>query len=196
MRSASNLPWFKLKSYSLKGSLSSNQEIIKNTVNKYPGLRFYEIKKETKLANGTLQHHLSQLTKSNNLKAKYMDTVPRYYNYDLEDTNQIILLRLRQITTSKIIKSLLKNECQTFAQLVKFSKKSPGTVSIYKNMLLEDNIIVGDTNSCKCSNGITATRIKYRLVNPEQVRMLVEEYGKTSLKKSADNLADIFLSLK
>jgi len=195
-RSASNLTWFKLNRYSLKGSLSSNQEIIKKIVNTYPGLRFHEIKKETKLANGTLQHHLSQLTKSNNLKTKYIDTIPRYYIYDLEDKNHVILLRLRQITTSRIIKSLLKNECQTFAQLVKFSKKSPGTVSIYKNMLLEDNIIVGDTNSCECSKGITATRIKYRLVEPEQVRILVEEYGKTPLKKSADNLADIFLSLK
>ena len=177
-------------------SLSSNQEIVKNIVNKHPGLRFHEIKKESKLANGTLQHHLAQLTKANDLKTKYIDTIPRYYIYDLEDKNQIILLRLRQITTSRIIKSLLKNECQTFAQLVKFSKKSPGTVSIYKNMLLEDNIIVGDTNSCKCSNGITATRIKYRLVDAEHVRLLVEEYGKSTLKKSADNLADVFLSLK
>ena len=175
---------------------SSNQEIIKTVISKYPGLRYHEIKKETKIANGTLQHHIAQLTKSNNLKVKYIDTIPRYYSDDLEDTNQIILLRLRQTTTSKIIKSLLKNECQTFAQLVKFSKKSPGTVSIYKNMLLEDKIIVGDTNSCKCSKGIIATRIKYRLVDPEKVRLLVEEYGKTSLKKSADNLADVFLSLR
>jgi len=177
-------------------SLSSNQEIVKNIVNKHPGLRFHEIKKESKLANGTLQHHLAQLTKSNNLKTKYIDTIPRYYIYDLEDKNQIILLRLRQITTSRIIKSLLKNECQTFAQLVKFSKKSPGTVSIYKNMLLNDKIIVGDTNSCKCSKGTTYTIIKYRLVEPEKVHALVEEYGKSSLKQSADNLADIFLSLK
>ena len=175
---------------------SSNQEIIKSVVSKYPGLRFHEIKKETKLANGTLQHHLSQMTKTNNIKSKYVDTIPRYYNYELEDTNQIILLRLRQRTTSRIIKSLLKNECQTFAQLVKFSKKSPGTVSIYKNMLLEDKIIVGDTNACTCSRGVTTTMIKYRLVDPEKVRLLVEEYGKSSLKKSADNLADIFLSLK
>ena len=176
--------------------MSSNQEIIKNTVTKYPGLRFHEIKKETKLANGTLQHHLAQLTKSNDLKSKYIDTIPRYYTYDLEDANQTILLRLRQTTTSKIINSLLKNECQTFAQLVKASKKSPGTVSIYKNMLLGDSIIIGDTNSCECSKGITVTRIKYRLVDPEKVRMLVEEYGKSALKQSADNLADVFLSLK
>ena len=176
--------------------LSSNQEIIKSVISKYPGLRFHEIKKETKLANGTLQHHLSQMTKTNSIKSKYVDTIPRYYNYELEDTNQIILLRLRQRTTSRIIKSLLKNECQTFSQLVKFSKKSPGTVSIYKNMLLKDNIIVGDTNSCDCTKGITNTSIKYRLVEPKRVRMLVEEYGKSTLKQSADNLADIFLALK
>ena len=175
---------------------ASNQEIIKSVVVKYPGLRFHEIKKETKLANGTLQHHLGQMTKSNSLKAKYIDTIPRYYDYDLEDANQLILLRLRQRTTSRIIKSLLKNECQTFGQLVKFSKKSPGTVSIYKNMLLKDNIIVGDTNACACSKGITQTIIKYRLVDPEKVRALVEEYGKSTLRQSADNLADIFLSLK
>jgi hypothetical protein len=63
-------------------------------------------------------------------------------------------------------------------------------------MLLNDNIIVGNTNSCKCSKGITASSIKYRLIDPEKVRALVEEYGATSLKKSADNLADIFLSLR
>ena len=136
------------------------------------------------------------MTKSNNLKAKYIDTIPRYYDYNLEITTHVILLRLRQRTTSRIIKSLLKNECQTFGQIVKFSKKSPGTVSIYKNMLLKDGIIVGDTNECQCSKGITTTIIKYRLVDPEKVRTLVEEYGKTSLKKSADNLADIFLALK
>ena len=176
--------------------LSSNQEIIKSVISKYPGLRFHEIKKETKLANGTLQHHLGQMAKLNSLKTKYIDTIPRYYSYDLEDSNHVILLRLRQRTTSRIIKSLLKNECQTFGQLVKFSKKSPGTVSIYKNMLLADKIIVGDTNSCQCSKGIANTAIKYRLVEPEKVRMLVEEYGKSTLRQSADNLADIFLSLK
>ena len=176
--------------------MSSNQEIIKNIVSKHPGLRFHEIKKETKLANGTLQHHLAQLTKSNDLKSKYIDTIPRYYTSDLEDANQTILLRLRQTTTSKIIKSLLKNECQTFAQLVKASKKSPGTVSIYKNMLLADKIIVGDTNSCQCTRTHEISKIKYRLVKPELVRTLVDEYGSSSLKRSADNLADIFLSLQ
>ena len=175
--------------------MSSNQEIVKNTVVKYPGLRFHEIKKETKLANGTLQHHLSKLENAKSISTRYVAKVPRYYKTGMEDISQVILLRLRQNTTSRIIKALMKNECLSFAQIVKQSKKSPGTVSIYKNMLLQDNIIVGDTNQCSACPESPA-KIKYRLVNPEQVRVLVKEYGKSSLKSSADNLADIFLSLK
>ena len=173
---------------------TSNQEIVKNTVAVFPGLRFHELKKETKLANGTLQHHLTKLSKSNNITAKYLKKIPRYYAYELDNTNQIILLRLRQRTTSRIIKSLLKNECQTFSQLVKYSKKSPGTVSVYKNLLLKDKIISGNTDDCSCSRD--SNKIKYRLVDPDKIRSLVGEYGKTSLEKSADNLADIFLSIK
>ena len=173
----------------------SNQEIIKNVVSKHPGLRFHEIKKETKLANGTLQHHLSSLQDSKDISAKYTAKVPRYYQPNITETNQTILLRLRQTTTSKIIKSLLKNECQTFGQMVAFAKKSPGTVSIYKNMLLKDNIIVGNTDECE-SCPESAAKIKYRIVDPVVIRALIEEYGKSSLHKSADNLADVFLSIK
>ena len=174
---------------------TSNQELIKNTVTKYPGLRFHEIKKETKLANGTIQHHISQLKKTNSLQARYVDTVPRYYTNNVTHDSQVILLRLRQTTTSKIIKSLLNFECQTFAQIVNYTKKSPGTVSIYKNTLLADNIIVGNTDSCECSRE-HGNKVKYRLVDPKKVRLLVEEYGKTSLRKSADNLSDVFLSIQ
>ena len=175
--------------------MSSNQEIIKNTVSKYPGLRFHEIKKETKLANGTLQHHLAKLENSKDIASKYVEKIPRYYSFTVEDKSQIVLLRLRQTTTSKIIKSLLKNECLNFSQIVKESKKSPGTVSIYKNMLLKDGIIVGNTEECQNCPDSTA-KIKYRLVDADTIYALVHEYGKTSLKKSSDNLADMFLALQ
>jgi len=184
-----------LNSEPRKRRIKSNREKIQIAVTKYPGLRFHQIKKQTGIANGTVQHHLDQLIKDQVIQTNYQKQIPRYYAYDIEDSNQIILLRLRQNTTSKIIKSLLKNECQTFSQMVKFSSKSPGTVSVYKNMLLKDKIIIGDTNSCKCNKNTTESKIKYRLIDQEKVRLLVEEYGKSSLKRSADNLADIFLSL-
>ena len=174
--------------------VKTNKEKIYNTVSKYPGLRFHQIKTQTNIANGTVQHHLDQLVKSDAMTINYQKRIPRYYSHDIININQIVLLRLRQNTTSKIIKSLLKYECQTFGQMVKFTKKSPGTVSVYKNMLLKDKIIIGDTNTCKC-NRTLSSKVKYRLVDADKVRLLVEEYGKSSLKRSADNLADIFLSL-
>ena len=177
-----------------KRRIISNREKLTKTVKKYPGLRFHQIKLQTRFANGTVQHHLDQLVKSETIKVNYQKNIPRYYSYDMDNTNQVILLRLRQNTTSKIIKAILKNECQTFGQMVKFANKSPGTVSIYKNMLLKDKIIIGDTNTCKCNRTLTS-KVKYRLTDPDKIRLLVEEYGKSSLKRSADNLADIFMSL-
>ena len=178
-----------------KRRIKSNRDKISSTVQKYPGLRFHQIKRQTKIANGTVQHHLDQLVKSKIISVNYQKQIPRYYAHNVADSNQVILLRLRQNTTSKIIKSLLKNECQTFGQMVKFTKKSPGTVSVYKNMLLKDGIIIGDTNSCECSKEFAESKIKYRLTDSKKVTLLVQEYGKSSLRRSADNLADIFLSL-
>ena len=173
----------------------SNYENIVSHIIKFPGLRFYQLKKEIGIANGTLQHHLSSLVKSGSIFIQYDNSTPRYFSKKIESDSQVIIKRLSQNTTSKIIRLLLKKECQTFAQLVKYSKKSPGTVSLYKNKLVTDRIIMGSTDNCKC-NKKHGMKIKYRLSDPKKVRTLVLEYGKTSLTKSADNLADVFLSLK
>ena len=175
--------------------IQSNYEIIVSHITKFPGLRFYQLKNEIGIANGTLQHHLSSLVKSDSIFIQYDNSTPRYFSKKIESDSQVIIKRLSQNTTSKIIRLLLKKECQTFAQLVKYSKKSPGTVSLYKNKLVEDRIITGSTDNCKC-NKKHGMKIKYRLSDPKKVRILVLEYGKTSLTKSADNLADVFLSLK
>ena len=175
--------------------IQSNYEIIVSHITKFPGLRFYQLKNEIGIANGTLQHHLSSLIKSDSIFIQYDNSTPRYFSKKIESDSQVIIKRLSQNTTSKIIRLLLKKECQTFAQLVKYSKKSPGTVSLYKNKLVEDGVITGSTDNCKC-NKKHGMKIKYRLSDPKKVRALVLEYGKTSLTKSADNLADVFLSLK
>ena len=175
--------------------IQSNYEIIVSHITKFPGLRFYQLKNEIGIANGTLQHHLSSLIKSDSIFIQYDNSTPRYFSKKIESNSQVIIKRLSQNTTSKIIRLLLKKECQTFAQLVKYSKKSPGTVSLYKNKLVEDRIITGSTDNCKC-NKKHGMKIKYRLSDPKKVRALVLEYGKSSLSKSADNLADVFLSLK
>jgi len=176
-------------------NMISNNEKIASHIIKFPGLRFHQLKKEVCIANGTLQHHLSSLIKSGNVVVEYDNSTPRYFSNKIESNSQVIIKRLSQNTSSQIIRLLLKKECQTFAQLVKYTKKSPGTVSLYKNKLVADKIIVGSTDNCKC-NKKHGMKIKYRLSDPKKVRTLVLEYGKSSLSKSADNLADVFLSLK
>ena len=173
----------------------SNKELVIDSIKKYPGLRFFELKKQTGLVNGVLQHHIQMHTKLKNIKLEYDNTTPRYYPAEIDNPTSILLKRLRQPTTSKIIKLLLKNECCTFGQLVKSIKKSPATVSIYKNKLLADKLIVGDTTECSnCSESYN--KIKYRLIDSQHANLIVQEYGKNSLHKTADNLSDIFLSLR
>ena len=173
----------------------SNRGIVINSIEKYPGLRFFELKNQTGLVNGVLQHHLQMHTKLKNIRLEYDNTTPRYYSTKIDKQTAILLKRLRQSTTSKIIKLLLKNNCCTFGQLVKYIKKSPATVSIYKNKLLADNLIVGDTNECaNCSESYN--KIKYRLVDSEGAKLMIHEYGKNSLRKTVDNLSDIFLALR
>ena len=178
-----------------KTKQTTNKDLVIDSIKKYPGLRFFELKKQTGLVNGVLQHHIQMLTKSKNIKLEYDNTTPRYYAADIDKQTSILLKRLRQPTTSKIIKLLLKNNCSTFGQLVKSIKKSPATVSIYKNKLLADNLIVGDTSECaNCSESYN--KIKYRLIDPQHTSFIIKEYGKNSLRKSVDNLSDIFLSLR
>ena len=173
----------------------SNKDLVIDSIKKYPGLRFFELKKQTGLVNGVLQHHIQMHKKFKNIKLEYDNTTPRYYSTEIDDKTSVLLKRLRQHTTSKIIKLLLKNDCCTFGQLVKYIKKSPATVSIYKNKLLEDKIIVGDTNECKnCSESYN--KIKYRLVNSDHATLMIHEYGRNSLRKTTDNLSDIFLALR
>ena len=176
-------------------NMISNNEKIAAHIIKFPGLRFHQLKKEVDIANGTLQHHLSSLAKSGSISIQYDNSTPRYFSKKIKPDSQVIIKRLSQNTPSNIIKLLLKKKCQTFAQLVKYSKKSPGTVSLYKNKMVVDKIIVGSTDTCKCHKKYDM-KIKYRLVDPEKIRILVLEYGKSSLSKSADNLADVFLSLR
>ena len=181
--------------YVCEKNSQSNYENILFHIDKFPGLRFHQLKKEIGIANGTLQHHLSSLVKSGSVYIQYDNSTPRYFSKKIESNSQVIIKRLSQNTSSQILRLLLKKECQTFAQLVKYTKKSPGTVSLYKNKLVADKIIMGSTDNCKC-NKKHGMKIKYRLSDPKKVRTLVLEYGKSSLSKSADNLADVFLSLK
>ena len=173
----------------------SNRGLVIDSIEKYPGLRFFELKKQTGLVNGVLQHHLNMHKKLKNIKIYYDNTTPRFYPIEIDAKSSILLKRLRQSTTSKIIKLLIKNKCCTFAQLVKYVKKSPATVSIYKNKLLADGIIMGDTNECpNCLESYN--KIKYRLIDAEHTELIVSEYGKNSLRKAVDNLSDVFLALR
>ena len=81
-----------------------NYEVVRDKIETFPGLRFYQLRQETGFANGTLQHHINGLIKSKKIDAHYDNAVPRYFLHNIRESIKIIILRLRKNTTSKIIK--------------------------------------------------------------------------------------------
>ena len=59
----------------------SNKDLVINSIKKYPGLRFFELKKQTGLVNGVLQHHLQMHKKLKNIKLEYDNNTPRSVSY-------------------------------------------------------------------------------------------------------------------
>ena len=73
-----------------KRRIKSNREKIEITVNKYPGLRFHQIKSQTKIANGTVQHHLDQLVKSKSIQVNYQKQIKAYINKRNKDSKKFV----------------------------------------------------------------------------------------------------------
>jgi len=64
-------------------SSKSNSALVVEIIKKYPGLRFFELKKQTGLVNGVLQHHIRKNEERKNIKLVYDNNTPRYYTVTL-----------------------------------------------------------------------------------------------------------------
>ena len=69
----------------------SNKELVIDSIKKYPGLRFFELKKQTGLVNGVLQHHIEMHKKLKNIKLEYDNSTPRYYSSEIDNKTSILL---------------------------------------------------------------------------------------------------------
>ena len=76
----------------------SNKDLVIDSIKKYPGLRFFELKKQTGLVNGVLQHHLQMHIKLKNIRLEYDNTTPRYYSTEVDKQTAILLKRLRPVS--------------------------------------------------------------------------------------------------
>ena len=72
----------------------SNRVLVIDSIEKYPGLRFFELKKQTGLVNGVLQHHLNMHKKLKNIKIEYDNSTPRFYPMGIDTKTSISAVRI------------------------------------------------------------------------------------------------------
>lgn len=160
-------------------------EII-NIIEKNPGIKFREIMRETGLKNGVLSYHAKKLEENGSIKIERSVGETRFYPLCVTEQESILIKNLRQDTSQHIVLSLIDGQMLTFNEIVNKAHKSPSTVSVFLNRLVDNNIVEIKMLELK--------RI-YRLKNLDMTREIIQKYNPILLERTAYNLADTLANL-
>ena len=166
----------------------NNRDTILKIINSFPGIRYRDILRLTKLNNGTLSHHLATLEKCSTIKIGRTENsnITRYYPASIPTDETLILNYLKIKTTKKIILMLVEVEGATFNEIVNHINKAPSTTSWNLKRLL-DSEIVGRKKRENVSF--------FYLYKKELVKKLVAENNKSLLDRSIENYISIIEEL-
>lgn len=161
-----------------------NREKILDTINSFPGIRYRDILRLTRLNNGTLSHHLSTLEKKSFIKIARTENsnITRYYPASTPSEETLSLNYLKIKTTRKIILMLADRKSATFNEIVDHTKKAPSTTSWNLKRLIESKVVerrrgVGVSIFFLCNQGL--------------IEKIVSEDKKTLLDRSVTNYISI-----
>lgn len=159
---------------------------IIDVVNKNPGIKFREIMRETGMKNGVLGYYADKLEREGSVKVERSPGQTRFYPPGMSDDDILLIKNLRQETPKQILSSLIQFESLSFIELVKESKKSPATVSIYLSQVKKDGLV---------ESKIINNKRKYHVKDIEKLRKVIDKYRPSLIERSAERLADTFSSL-
>lgn len=117
-----------------------NTELMK-IVNIMPGIRYKELQRITKMANGTLSYNIDILEKNGILKIKRDAGATRLYPITMDEDTINIISILRDESRLKIVKHLLKKKYATYPELQKVIKKSFSTLTWHLDKMIDAGII-------------------------------------------------------
>lgn len=165
---------------------ASRQAKIVELVEVSPGIRFNEIMRKTGLKNGVLSHHLRKLEKNGRIRVERTTRSTRCYLHNINGIESIILKRLRQDTSRKILLAMLSEDQITFSRITKCVERSASTTSMNLTQLIEDGLVEYKIVNLK--------RI-YMIKNSKLVYELITRYQPTLIERAVSGMEDVFSSL-
>ena len=166
---------------SKKGKLTREERIILEIKNN-PGIRFRELMKSMKVANGVMSYYIQKLEKRGIIFTERKSGVSRLFTDNIDTSDMSLIKFLRTATPKKIMLVLLKDDKLTFSQITEKIQMSPSTTSFYLKKLVTSNTI-------RVLNG---GNNKYMLENKKQISNLIVLYHPSVIDTASENLADIF----
>jgi predicted transcriptional regulator len=158
---------------------------IQQIIEQNPGIQFREIMRTSGLKNGVLSHYLGKLEKHGTIKVIRGPRQARFYSPQITEDESLVIKALRKQTPRDLLLALIQEDGLEFTQLVKATKKSPSTVSLYLSQIVEDRLVE-----------IKFVRLKkrYYIKVRNLIDKLIEDYTPSLLEKPASGFEDILNS--
>ena len=116
------------------------RNMIMSIIQSHAGIRYRELARNTKMAHGTLSHHVKMLQRQKRIRVRRDKGTTWFFpeSYDEELCNAIA--STRHPTTMTVMALLLRQEC-TYAQIKSTIMKSSSTVSEHLKRLLSVGLV-------------------------------------------------------
>ena len=120
------------------------EEIVKNLIEKTPGISYNEIVRKTGLSNGVVSHYLTKLIKIEKIE-KEGTSRGKYFGKNIPKKDRIMITLLRNKTNNDVFRYIMENsksnELVNANQIARKIKKSGSTISVSLKILQQNNII-------------------------------------------------------
>jgi predicted transcriptional regulator len=156
-------------------------------IEEYPGLRYRQLLRLTKIVNGVLSYHLKRLERSDQIRvnrSKSKET--RYYPINTSNEEFDIIGYIRNEPSRRIISYLLEHHSCAFNEIVEYTDKAPSTTSWHLKRLKDGGIV---------SLRYYRQHQVYELTNSEVVAETLYKYKDRIADKILDNYTQMIESL-
>jgi predicted transcriptional regulator len=168
------------------------------SINAQPGIRYRELLRLFGLTNGVLTYHISSLERSQQIivDRNNKSKVTRYYTNYIPAEESCIIGHIRNDTARQIILCIVEhnNRLCTFNDIVRYTKRSPSTISWHLKRLRDAGIVVSVRYSGQAQyNG--HCQYLYKVIDMELVTNVLSKYKESFADKVLNNYTEIIEDL-
>lgn len=169
----------------MKKRITRESQLL-DTIENNPGIQFRQIMRKSGMKNGVLSHHLAKMEKRGLVKVQRNPRQARFFPPKITEDEARVIKALRRQTPRDLLLALVREDGLGFSDLVRETRKSPSTVSLYLSQVIADDLIEIRLENLKK---------RYYVKTRKLIDRLIEKYRPSLLEKPISGFEDIVNSL-